>query len=236
MFTSYFCVWYLEKVLVQLLWPHGLQPAGFLCPWDFPARILEWMPFPSPGELPDPWIELISPALQTNSLPLSHQGRPESLYLFIVQRQAIGWVWKEPDHKKSSYIHIFRWRVGNWSWERGQGLVFSVRKWECSTKDKSRTTQDSKDMSTVSWSDRTKSKNQFLLNLHGHSRERAFAREWGKLGGLGLTWSNGHREALAEKYGPKENDSSHCRGSGTKVRFQAASQRTQAHLDSGLIL
>ena len=27
------------------------------------ARILEWVPFPSPGDLPDPGIELKSPAL-----------------------------------------------------------------------------------------------------------------------------------------------------------------------------
>ena len=34
------------------------------------------MPFPSPGDLPDPRIEPVSPALQTDSLPLSHQGNP----------------------------------------------------------------------------------------------------------------------------------------------------------------
>ena len=32
------------------------------------------LPFPPPGDLPDPGIELVSPALQLNSLPLSHQG------------------------------------------------------------------------------------------------------------------------------------------------------------------
>ena len=32
------------------------------------------LPFPSPGDLPNPGIELVSPALQVDSLPLSHQG------------------------------------------------------------------------------------------------------------------------------------------------------------------
>jgi len=32
------------------------------------------LPFPSPGDLPNPGIELKSPALQVDSLPLSHQG------------------------------------------------------------------------------------------------------------------------------------------------------------------
>ena len=34
------------------------------------------LPFPSPGDLPDPGIEPTSSALQTDSLPLNHQGSP----------------------------------------------------------------------------------------------------------------------------------------------------------------
>ena len=34
------------------------------------------LPFPLPGGLPDPRIEPASPALQVNSLLLSHQGSP----------------------------------------------------------------------------------------------------------------------------------------------------------------
>ena len=34
------------------------------------------LPFPSPGDLPDPEIEPESPALQADSLPLRHQGIP----------------------------------------------------------------------------------------------------------------------------------------------------------------
>ena len=37
------------------------------------ARILEWVPCPPPGDLPNPGIEPRSPVLQTDSLPLSHQ-------------------------------------------------------------------------------------------------------------------------------------------------------------------
>ena len=33
----------------------------------FQARILEWVPFPSPGDLPNPGIEPGSPALQTDA-------------------------------------------------------------------------------------------------------------------------------------------------------------------------
>ena len=56
------------------LQPHGLQPTGFLCPWDFPGK--NRLPFPTAGDLSDPGVELASPALQVDSLPLSHQGSP----------------------------------------------------------------------------------------------------------------------------------------------------------------
>ena len=35
-------------------------------------------PFPAPGDLPDPGIKLTTPALQGDSLPLSHLGSPRS--------------------------------------------------------------------------------------------------------------------------------------------------------------
>ena len=35
------------------------------------------LPFPPPGDLPDPGIEPASPALQADSLPLSHLGSPK---------------------------------------------------------------------------------------------------------------------------------------------------------------
>ena len=49
-----------------ILGPHGLQPTRLLCPWDFPGN---WsgLPFPSPGDLPYPGIEPMSPTLQAVS-------------------------------------------------------------------------------------------------------------------------------------------------------------------------
>ena len=41
------------------------------------ARILEWVPFPLPGDLPDPGIEPVSPALQADSLPSESPGKPK---------------------------------------------------------------------------------------------------------------------------------------------------------------
>ena len=38
------------------------------------------LPYPPPEDLPDPEIESTFPALQADSLPLSHQGGPAVLY------------------------------------------------------------------------------------------------------------------------------------------------------------
>ena len=51
------------------------------------ARILKWVDFPSPGDLPNPGIKPGSPALQVDSLPAELLGKPKntgvgSLFLF----------------------------------------------------------------------------------------------------------------------------------------------------------
>ena len=50
------------SVMSNSLQPLGLQPARLLCPWDFPRQEY-WtgVPFPFPGYLPNPGIELTSP-------------------------------------------------------------------------------------------------------------------------------------------------------------------------------
>ena len=40
------------------------------------ARMLEWAPFPSPGDLPDPGIKPRSRTLQEDSLQIDPQGKP----------------------------------------------------------------------------------------------------------------------------------------------------------------
>ena len=42
---------------------------------------MEWLPFPSPGNLPDPGIEPRSPALQADSLPSEPSWKPYTLEL-----------------------------------------------------------------------------------------------------------------------------------------------------------
>ena len=59
-----------RSVVSDCVQPHG---HGIL-----QARILEWEPFPSPGDLPNPGIEPRSPALQVDSLPAEPQGKPEN--------------------------------------------------------------------------------------------------------------------------------------------------------------
>ena len=45
-------------------------------------RILEWVAYPSPGDLPDSGIELGSPALQADSLPAWLPGKPTEMLCY----------------------------------------------------------------------------------------------------------------------------------------------------------
>ena len=45
------------------------DPMDYIIHGILQARILEWVAFPSPGDLPNPGIESRSPALQADSLP-----------------------------------------------------------------------------------------------------------------------------------------------------------------------
>ena len=48
-----------------------------LCPWDFPGRVLEWIPFPPPGVFLTQRLNSRLQRflhLQMDPLPLSHQG------------------------------------------------------------------------------------------------------------------------------------------------------------------
>ena len=61
---------------VRLLWPHGLYPPGS-SDMEFPKQeYWSGLPFPSPGDLPDPGIEAESPALQADSVLTKPPGKP----------------------------------------------------------------------------------------------------------------------------------------------------------------
>ena len=49
-----------------------------LCPWDFPGKNTgeSGLPFPSPGDFPNPGMEPGSPVLQEDSLPTKPSGKP----------------------------------------------------------------------------------------------------------------------------------------------------------------
>ena len=65
------------------LWTAGCQA---LLSMRFPRQeYLSGLPFPSPGDLPNSGTELMSLALQADSLPLSHQGSPLHTHTYILR-------------------------------------------------------------------------------------------------------------------------------------------------------
>jgi len=51
----------------------------------FPRQDWSGLPFPSPGDVPDPGIESEFPAWQADSLPLSYQEASPSSHFSIMQ-------------------------------------------------------------------------------------------------------------------------------------------------------
>ena len=85
-------------------------PTLFATPWTIPFQAVlsigfprqeSWsgLPFPSPGDLPDPEIKPTSPVLQTDSLLLSHQRSLYQLYFNKI---------------KNTYTHIYILEVSIW--------------------------------------------------------------------------------------------------------------------------
>ena len=71
-FIHWYCCWCLvTKSCPTLCDPMDQTPLSM----GFPRQVT-WsgLPFPSPGDIPDPGIEPTSPARQVDSLPLRHQG------------------------------------------------------------------------------------------------------------------------------------------------------------------
>ena len=65
-------------------WPVAHQAPLFM---GFPRQEYWSMwPFPSPGDLPDPGVEPVSPALQADSLLLSHQGNQGNNWILFLIR------------------------------------------------------------------------------------------------------------------------------------------------------
>ena len=60
--------------------PGTVTPLGSSVHQIYQARIRSGLPFPSPGDLPNPGIKLASPAWQSGSLPQSYQGNPINVF------------------------------------------------------------------------------------------------------------------------------------------------------------
>ena len=64
------------KLCLTLCDPMDRSPPGSSVHGILQARILSGLPFPSPGDFPDPGIKPGFPALQADSLPSESPGKP----------------------------------------------------------------------------------------------------------------------------------------------------------------
>ena len=76
-FSSYKLLLLFSHYVQQFCDRIDCSPPGSSVHGILQARILEGLPFPPPGDLLNPGIEPSSPALQADSLPLSHNNKTQ---------------------------------------------------------------------------------------------------------------------------------------------------------------
>ena len=88
------------------LQPHGLQPPRPLCPWGL-SRPGYWsgLPWPPPGDFPDPGIQPRSPALPAESLP---------------EPPVVFWLsWSKSIENVACFLEAITSRPFQWKWVLG---------------------------------------------------------------------------------------------------------------------
>ena len=99
------------SVMCDSLLPQGLQPVRFLCPWNFPwQEYWSGLPFPTPGDLPNPGIEPRSPALQADALPAEPQDCMTSKMLCEFPPVSAGRGVCVTTQRQSGHRHLHRGR------------------------------------------------------------------------------------------------------------------------------
>ena len=77
--VNWLCAVLSRSVVSDSLQPRGLQPARIFRPWRFSRQeYCSGLPFPPPGDLPNPGIEPSSPSLQVDSLPTKPPGKAKN--------------------------------------------------------------------------------------------------------------------------------------------------------------
>ena len=67
----------------SFLWPHGVEPARRLCPWNFPGKnTVVGCHFLLQGIFPTQGLNPCLPRWRGDSLLLSHWGSPHSMYTY----------------------------------------------------------------------------------------------------------------------------------------------------------
>ena len=97
--------------------------------------ILHWsgLPFPSPGNLPDPRIKPKSPAFQVDSLSLSHHGSPMNVYTYLLFAKH-SMVCSDSDTCTVFKELTVRVRAGTWwPWSGTSALRAGSRMWRKDT-------------------------------------------------------------------------------------------------------
>ena len=70
------------------------------------------LPFPPPGDLPDPGIQLgSSPPWQTDSLPAKPPGKPHPIWVLLIYSNTFSIFFKKFDPFSSFFLKVYKWTI-----------------------------------------------------------------------------------------------------------------------------
>ena len=78
------------KLYLTLLRPRGLEPASPLSMGSPRQEYWSWLPFPSPGALPNPGIEHGSPGWAGGFFTMEPPGKPNRKHCWVFNKRAVG--------------------------------------------------------------------------------------------------------------------------------------------------
>ena len=115
-FKSYFCLKVFVTRSCPTLWyPMGCSPPASSVHGVLQARILEWLPFPSPGDLPNPGIEPSSHVFCIGwRAPRRCLGSP----IFAQEYDLVLDIWLYLEEGMATHSSILAWRIP-WTEEPG---------------------------------------------------------------------------------------------------------------------
>ena len=123
-----------SKIECYSVMSDSMQPHGLHSPWNSPGQVLEWVDFPSLGDLPKPGLNPGLPNWRQILYQLSHKGSPLLTFKIYIWSPFLDTVscWETV----TGCFKVIRKRQEmnkRWPFDNVEDLIYINRKWDTNT-------------------------------------------------------------------------------------------------------